>query len=75
MKTSIPKVILPPTDKMTIRQIAAWQRLAINHNKPLALINGLKIDATGALTVDEDMARSYDEKLQQSPAVEKVSFT
>ncbi len=67
-----PKVTLLPADKMPQHQIAVWQRIAASHHRQVVLVNGLIIEATGELTVDEDIARSYDEKLQQSPTVEKV---
>jgi|GEM_PF-6351738 len=72
MRSPNPKITLPLVDKMTIRQIAVWQRMATNHSKQVVLKNGLVVGANGMLSVNEDIALAYEAKLQQPPTVEKV---
>lgn len=59
-------IILKPLDCKVMKQIAAWQKIAINHSKKVMHMNGLIIDEAGKLAVDEKLANEYKANFEQS---------
>lgn len=65
MKTQKPpKLTLLPAAEMTQRQIAVWQRIANNHNRRVVLKNGLTVEPTGEVTVNEKLAEQFAQSLE-----------
>lgn len=59
----VPKVELPPADKMSQQEIKAWAKAARNHNRQVLLKNGLEISPAGEVTINQEKAQQYEASL------------